>query len=116
MYLAVLSSITTLASYSITTKKRSSTVLLMHSGSVLDHIAATMAQSLPKVSQPWHFVYPLAYVLVDGKQVANGEVDLVLKRELDLASSHSAYQHTLAVYTKDINPRVCPFLRMLSRL
>lgn len=40
-----------------------------------------MSQLDDTIPQSWRFTCPLAYVLVDGKQIANGEVDLVVKCE-----------------------------------
>lgn len=73
-----------------------------------------MTESPPNVPQLWHFTYPLAYLLVDGKQVVNNDIDLVLRREAVIAA-HPAYRHrhTLRIYTNGINPKVGASLPLL---
>jgi hypothetical protein len=63
----------------------------------------------------WRFTCPLAYVLVDGKQIAHGEVDLVVKCEARkspaFGSRHveqpTPTRHSLMVYVaKEADPKV----------
>ncbi len=76
-----------------------------------------MAQSQDTTPQSWRFTCPLAYVLVDGKQIANGEVDLVVKCEVRKSPASTSRhvkqptvnRHTLMVYVpKEADPKVGP--------
>lgn len=76
-----------------------------------------MSQSQDTALKSWRFTCQLAYVLVNGKQIANGEVDLVVKCEAGKSpafasrSRHvdqpTAGRHTLMVYvSKEADPKV----------
>jgi hypothetical protein len=79
-------------------------------------------QAQDAITQSWKFTCPLSYVLVDGKQIANGEVDLVVKCEVGkspaFASRHSQQptpnRHSLMVYVaNEADPKVMGSLTCL---
>jgi hypothetical protein len=74
-----------------------------------------MAPPQDETPRSWRFTCPLAYLLVDSKQVANGEVCLVLKCDAAQSPALASRQvsrptangHTLMVYvSKETKSRV----------
>ncbi|OIW25213.1 hypothetical protein CONLIGDRAFT_685074 [Coniochaeta ligniaria NRRL 30616] len=74
-----------------------------------------MATSQDTIPQSWRFTSTLTYVLVDGKQIANGVIDLVVKchagKSPASASRHveqpTPNRHTLMVYVpNEANPTI----------